>query len=77
VREVHDLHVWTVTSGMVAMSGHAVVPALESHPQVLERIRRAVSELGVGHVTIQLETGCDGACADTVVAGAAGHPHPH
>ena len=26
VSAVHDLHVWTVTSGMVAMSGHAVVP---------------------------------------------------
>ncbi len=28
VSAVHDLHVWTVTSGMVAMSGHAVVPDL-------------------------------------------------
>ena len=32
VEAVHDLHVWTVTSGMVAMSGHAVVPDLEAHP---------------------------------------------
>lgn len=60
VETVHDLHVWTVTSGMVAMSGHAVVPLLENHPGALERIRHEMSHLGIGHVTIQLETrhGC-------------------
>jgi cobalt-zinc-cadmium efflux system protein len=60
VETVHDLHVWTVTSGMVAMSGHAVVPSLEHHPEALEQIRREMRHLGIGHVTIQLETrhGC-------------------
>jgi cobalt-zinc-cadmium efflux system protein len=57
VRGVHDLHVWTVTSGMIAMSGHAVVPDLEAHPGVLDEIRNAMQRLGIGHVTIQLETG--------------------
>jgi cobalt-zinc-cadmium efflux system protein len=55
VTAVHDLHVWTVTSGMVAMSGHAIVPDLTAHPTVLEKIRSEVSRLGIGHVTIQLE----------------------
>jgi cobalt-zinc-cadmium efflux system protein len=55
VTGVHDLHVWTVTSGMVAMSGHAIVPALADHPMVLESIRTALAKLGIGHVTIQLE----------------------
>jgi cobalt-zinc-cadmium efflux system protein len=60
VDTIHDLHVWTVTSGMVAMSGHVVVPVLEDHPGVLERIRQELGRLGIGHVTIQLETshGC-------------------
>lgn len=60
VEAVHDLHVWTVTSGMVAMSGHAVVPELASHPAALEGIRRAMQGLRIGHVTIQLEVekGC-------------------
>jgi cobalt-zinc-cadmium efflux system protein len=60
VTAVHDLHVWTVTSGMVAMSGHAVVPELRSHPGVLEGIRAHMAGLGIGHVTIQLEVqdGC-------------------
>jgi cobalt-zinc-cadmium efflux system protein len=55
VTGVHDLHVWTVTSGMVAMSGHAIVPELASHPEVLEGIRTEMARLGIGHVTIQLE----------------------
>ncbi len=60
VTAVHDLHVWTVTSGMVAMSGHAVVPELGAHPGVLEGIRSRMAGLGIGHVTIQLEVrdGC-------------------
>lgn len=60
VSAVHDLHVWTVTNGMVAMSGHAVVPDLESHPGVLDGIRSEMARLGIGHVTIQLEVahGC-------------------
>jgi cobalt-zinc-cadmium efflux system protein len=55
VTGVHDLHVWTVTSGMVAMSGHAIVPELASHPEVLEGIRVEMARLGIAHVTIQLE----------------------
>jgi cobalt-zinc-cadmium efflux system protein len=55
VTAVHDLHVWGVTSDLVAMSGHAIVPDLAHHPEVLERIRAEMSRLGIGHVTIQLE----------------------
>jgi len=57
VAAVHDLHVWTVTSGMVAMSGHAVVPELATHPEVLGEIRDRLAELGIRHVTLQLECG--------------------
>ena len=55
VAAVHDLHVWTVVSGVVAMSGHAVVPDLEAHPGVLDGIRTEMAALGIGHVTMQLE----------------------
>jgi cobalt-zinc-cadmium efflux system protein len=55
VNAVHDLHVWAVTSKLVAMSGHAIVPNLGTHPEVLDRIRSEMSHLGIGHVTIQLE----------------------
>ena len=64
VTAVHDLHVWTVTSGLIAMSGHAVVPDLSGHPAALEGIRAQLAELGIGHVTIQLEVeaGCEAPC---------------
>jgi cobalt-zinc-cadmium efflux system protein len=75
VTAVHDLHVWTVTSGMVAMSGHAVVPDLGAHPGVLEGIRSQMAGMGIGHVTIQLEVQ-DG-CAEPAAAPAHDHTHPH
>jgi cobalt-zinc-cadmium efflux system protein len=76
VSAVHDLHVWTVTTGMVAMSGHAVVPDLHAHPGVLEGIRAGMGEMGIGHVTIQLEVedGCEEAGAAAHQPGA-GHGH--
>lgn len=69
VSAVHDLHVWTVTTGMVAMSGHAVVPDLVAHPGVLEGIRTEMAGLGIHHVTIQIEMedGCEGCAAGTAV----------
>jgi cobalt-zinc-cadmium efflux system protein len=70
---VHDLHVWTVTSELVAMSGHAVVPDLSTHPDVLEGIRAEMAGLGIRHVTIQLEV--EDECAEPAAAGPAAHPH--
>jgi cobalt-zinc-cadmium efflux system protein len=76
VTAVHDLHVWTVTSGMVAMSGHAIVPELASHPEVLEGIRVQMARLGIAHVTVQLEVQHE--CEEpVVVAGHAGHGYHH
>jgi len=80
VTRVHDLHVWTVTSGLVAMSAHAVVPELANHPDVLRRLEHEMGHMGIRHVTIQLETGddCVGElCGDEADAPAAigGHEH--
>jgi cobalt-zinc-cadmium efflux system protein len=55
VESVHDLHVWTVTSGMIAMSAHAVVPEVDRQQGVLEAMNAAMREFGIGHVTVQLE----------------------
>jgi cobalt-zinc-cadmium efflux system protein len=55
VASVHDLHVWTLTSGVVAMSAHALVPDPARHQQSLEAMTRAVAAQGIHHVTIQLE----------------------
>jgi cobalt-zinc-cadmium efflux system protein len=75
VTAVHDLHVWTVNSGMVAMSGHAIVPDLTSHPEVLEGIRVEMAQLGIAHVTIQLEVQHE--CEEPRVVGQQHSGHRH
>jgi cobalt-zinc-cadmium efflux system protein len=75
VAAVHDLHVWTVTSGMVAMSGHAIVPRLEDHPEVLDRIRAEMALMGIAHVTIQLEIQHE--CEEPRVVVSRHHGHGH
>ncbi len=72
VAAAHDLHVWTVASGIVAMSGHVVVPDLVRHPEVLTGIRTTLAELGILHVTVQLE--CGDGCEEEALAGAGPHP---
>jgi cobalt-zinc-cadmium efflux system protein len=57
VLSVHDLHVWTLTSGVVAMSCHVVVGE-NTHPQsdVLSRMREIVhNRFQIDHTTIQIE----------------------
>ncbi len=82
VTKVHDLHVWTVASGLIAMSAHVVVPALGAHPVALPQLDQAMVRMGIRHVTIQLETGdeCLGElCGDVegIDVGHAGHDHSH
>ena len=79
VRTVHDLHVWTVTSGVVAMSGHAVVPDLSAHPGALAMLKKAVTGLGIVHATIQLEVEdeCEGVDCLEPVAGSTHSGHSH
>src|SRR5688500_9905822 len=55
IESVHDLHVWTVTSGMIAMSVHAIVREPERHQHVLEHVHDAMRLFGIEHVTVQLE----------------------
>ena len=70
VREVHELHVWTITSGLPVFSAHVVVD-----PQIIEAGRSAImldqlqdclrGHFDVDHSTFQLEP-----------AGHADHEHP-
>jgi cobalt-zinc-cadmium efflux system protein len=55
VASVHDLHVWTVTSGVVAMSGHLVVAEPAENQRVLEEVQARMERLGIAHVTVQIE----------------------
>jgi len=55
VESVHDLHLWTVTSGVVAMSGHLVVKNPTDNQPVLEAVQDRMRALGIQHVTVQVE----------------------
>lgn len=56
VIDVHDLHVWTLTSGINAMSTHAVLVDDKQHDQVLQAVRTLVfSKFRINHITVQLE----------------------
>jgi cobalt-zinc-cadmium efflux system protein len=56
VTAVHDLHVWTVTSGFDAMSGHLVVADMGRGRETLRQARRVMKDdFGIDHVTVQIE----------------------
>jgi cobalt-zinc-cadmium efflux system protein len=56
VLEVHDLHVWTITSGMDSVSCHIVSDGTQPHDELLQRVRDVVIErFSIDHVTIQIE----------------------
>ena len=57
VEDVHDLHVWAITSGREALSAHVVHDRGVSQPGLLKELRVKLHELfGVDHLTIQMET---------------------
>lgn len=57
VRQVHDLHVWTLTSGRDAMSGHVVVDNLTMGDRLLRQLHALLHErFEIEHTTIQLES---------------------
>lgn len=56
VSAVHDLHVWTITSGMDAMSCHLVVDDLSQAAEHLRQTRSLLKkDFGIDHITIQVE----------------------
>jgi len=58
VMEVHDLHVWTVVPGYVALSAHVVLAdqALSQTQEVMDGLKRVLAdEFGIEHTTIQFE----------------------
>ena len=58
VAGVHDLHVWSLTSGVNAMSVHAVLADGAEHDDVLVRVHEhCTAEFKISHVTVQTERG--------------------
>ena len=56
VASVHDLHIWTLSSGSVALSAHIVIEDMKNWPQALEKLRQCLhGEFGIDHITLQPE----------------------
>jgi len=53
--DVHDVHVWTLTSGFVALSAHGVIDDPTEHTRILQDIRDKMGAHGIKHVTFQIE----------------------
>jgi cobalt-zinc-cadmium efflux system protein len=57
VADVHDLHAWTITSGMNVVSAHVVLEEGADPPEVLDELCRCLSgDFDIEHSTFQLET---------------------
>jgi len=58
VKGVHDLHVWTITSGLYALSGHITLGSdmIEDGSVVIGKVAAKLKEsFGIEHVTLQME----------------------
>jgi cobalt-zinc-cadmium efflux system protein len=56
IAEVHDLHVWTVTSGVIAASAHLEVTNVRRWNEILETASGVLAdEFGIAHSTLQPE----------------------
>lgn len=89
---IHDLHVWTVTSGLIALSSHVEITGTRDwHDILLDLTRLLRDDFGIAHVTLQPEEphtdanpfrGCtldtpEGRNACRVPAGFHVHAHGH
>jgi cobalt-zinc-cadmium efflux system protein len=56
---IHDLHVWTISSGLYALSAHVVVSAdaIGRNDAILDSVKRELKTgFGIDHTTLQIET---------------------
>ena len=85
VLSVHDLHVWSITSGANALTAHIVVSgelSVREAERILREISHEMEHLGITHTTLQLESS-DNECADELICevrssdtgGHLGHSH--
>ncbi|WP_338471808.1 cation diffusion facilitator family transporter [Niallia sp. XMNu-256] len=56
VEEVHDLHIWSITSGVFMLSCHLSINEKGLHDQVLEQAQKVLhDDFGIEHSTLQVE----------------------
>lgn len=78
VRAVHHLHLWSLSSGINALSAHVQIEdqLTSQSDALLDRMNDLLEErYGIAHSTIQLECGSCPGCVCRLEAGARGHDH--
>ena len=61
VKEVHDLHIWSITSGMPMLSCHISISEKAAHDAVLREAQKILHDhFGIEHSTIQVESNEEG-----------------
>jgi cobalt-zinc-cadmium efflux system protein len=71
VTDVHDLHIWSLSTTEVAMTAHLVAPWEKCSPRMLADVATAMErDFKIGHVTIQIEPIAHGSECEQAVIGA-------
>lgn len=63
VSDIHDLHVWPISTTETALTCHLVVPAGSSDTFLMETAKLLKTSYRIGHATLQIETHPDNGCA--------------
>ena len=74
VKDVHDLHVWSICSGHIALSAHVITAdeKITANDGVMAELKKRLKKFGIEHVTIQLECEACGQGDNLSVAARAG-----
>jgi cobalt-zinc-cadmium efflux system protein len=65
VTTVHDLHIWPMSTTETALTAHLVMPGGHSSDAFLRDLAHELEHrFGIGHTTVQVETGEDESCVD-------------
>ena len=56
IKNVHHIHVWAISTTETALTAHVVVDDLSYWPEVSERLKHALADHGIAHVTLEPET---------------------
>lgn len=63
VSDIHDLHVWPISTTETALTCHLVMPAGSSDTFLMETAQLLKTTYRIGHTTLQIETHPDNGCA--------------
>ena len=77
VESVHDLHIWTITSGLHALSCHIVVDgslSVAEAEQIVYEVEHQLQHQNISHVTVQTESRAHGH-GDDLLCSMPGHNH--